>query len=85
MADEGGVSVQPDPDLILEDACSVREGLWRIAQLARDAAEALDARIEEDLDGQTEATDVCETLEGVHTLSLEVSEALDAYQNKHAH
>jgi hypothetical protein len=77
--------VEPDPELRLEDARSLWEGLWRMAQLAQDAAETLDERIEdEDLDGQAEATDVRVTLERVHALSLEVSEALDAYQNRHA-
>jgi hypothetical protein len=70
----------------LEDARSIREGLWHIAQLVQDAAEALDSRIEEeDLDGRTEAVEVRETLERLQTISLEVSEELDAYQNRHAH
>jgi hypothetical protein len=56
-------------------ARSLREGLWHLAQLAQDAAEALDARIEgEDLDVRVEAMEV------VQALSLEVSEELDAYQ-----
>jgi hypothetical protein len=51
-----------------------------LAQLAQDAAEALDARIEgEDLDVRVEAMEV------VQALSLEVSEELDAYQQRHAH
>jgi hypothetical protein len=41
---------------MLEDARSIRDGLWRIAQLAQDAAETPDARIqEEDLDGRAVA------------------------------
>ena len=44
---------------------------FRIAQLAQDGAESLEARIEdEDLDGLAEA--------------IEVSEGLDAYQQRHA-
>ncbi len=42
--------MQPDPELILEDARSIRDAMWRMAQLAQDAAETLDARLEnEDL------------------------------------
>jgi hypothetical protein len=70
--------VQPDPELILEDARSIRDAMWRMAQLAQDAAETLDARLEdEDLDGSAEA------LEQVQALSLEVSEEVDAYQDRH--
>ena len=40
----------------------------------------LDARIEdEDLDGQVEAVEMREALERVQSLSLEVSEEVDAY------
>jgi hypothetical protein len=45
----------------------------------------LDARIEDEaLDGQTEVVEVRETLQRVQALSLEVSEEIDAYQNKHS-
>jgi hypothetical protein len=58
--------------------------LWRMVQLAQDVAESLDARIEdEDLDGLTEAVEVREALERLQALSIEVSEELDAYQNRH--
>jgi hypothetical protein len=40
--------VEPDPELRLEDARSLWEGLWRMAQLAQDAAETLDERIEDE-------------------------------------
>jgi hypothetical protein len=40
-------SVQPNRELIPEDACSIREGLWRMVRYARDATESLDARIAE--------------------------------------
>jgi hypothetical protein len=81
---EGGDVVEADPELILEDARSIREGLWRIAQLAQDTAETLDARIEdEDLDARAGAVEVREALERVQALSLEVSEELDAYQERH--
>ena len=57
----------------------------RIAQLAQDAAESLDVRIEdEDLDGQAEVVEVREALERLQALSLEVSEELDAYQQRYA-
>jgi hypothetical protein len=35
------------------------------------------------LDGQAEAVEVREALERLQTLSLEVSEQLDAYQQRH--
>ena len=77
--------MEADRKLILEDACSIREGLWRMARLAQDAAELLDAKIEdEDLDGKTEVEELREALERLQTLSLEVSEELDAYQTRHA-
>jgi hypothetical protein len=77
--------VESDHELMLEDARSISEGLWRIARLAQDAAEALDARIEdEDLDGRTEVVEVREALERLQALSLEVSEELDACQQRYA-
>jgi hypothetical protein len=77
--------VEADRDLMLEDARSICEGLWRMAQYAQDAAETLDARIEdEDLDGRTETVEVREALERVQAISLEVSEELDAYQQRYA-
>jgi hypothetical protein len=71
-------------ELILEEARSIQEGLWRMAQLAQDAAETLDARIEdEDLNGMAETVEVREALERLQDLNLEVSEELDAYQDRH--
>jgi hypothetical protein len=68
---------------MLKDARFLQEGMWRMVQLAQEAAEALDSRTEdEDLDGQTEATELRETLERVQSLSLELSEELDAYQER---
>ena len=47
--------VQPDSEL-LQDARSLREGLWQMAQDANEALELLDSRIDaEDLDGESEA------------------------------
>jgi hypothetical protein len=39
--------VQPNRELILEDAHSLREELWRMVRYVQDAAETLDARIED--------------------------------------
>jgi hypothetical protein len=67
--------VEPNPEPRLEGARSLREGLWRMAQLVQDAAEILDERIEdEDLDDLAKAVEVREALERMQTLSLEVSE-----------
>ena len=72
-------------ELMLEDAQSISEGLWRIARLARDAAESLDERIEdENLSVMEEAIEVREALERLQALSIEVSEELDAYQQRYA-
>jgi hypothetical protein len=77
--------VEADRELILEDARSIGQGLWRIAHLAQDAADSLDVRIdEEDLDGLAEAVEVREALERLQAISIEVSEELDAYQQRHA-
>jgi len=77
--------VEPDRELILEDAHSICEGMWRMAHLVQDAAELLDSRIEdEDLDGQAEVVEVREALERLQALSLDVSEELDAYQSRYA-
>ena len=47
--------------------------------------ELLDARIEaEHLDGSTEAQDVHIVLKLIQSLTLEVSEDLDAYQERHS-
>jgi hypothetical protein len=56
----------------------------RICAWAKNAAESLDARIEDDLDGMVEAEELREALERMQNLSLEVSEELDAYQDRHA-
>jgi len=75
----GGDGVEVDRELMLEDDRSIREAMRRMARLAQDAAEALDARIEEeDLNGRTEAE------ERLQALSFEVREQLDDYQDRHA-
>jgi hypothetical protein len=51
--------LESNRELILEDAGLIREGLWRMAQLTQDAAEALNSRIEDEiLDGLAEAVEV---------------------------
>jgi hypothetical protein len=63
-------NVESNRELILEDARSIREGLCRMAQLAQEAAESLDARIEdESLDG----VEVREALERLQAISLELA------------
>jgi hypothetical protein len=77
--------VESDRELILEDAHSISEGLWRMVRYIQDAAETMDARIEdEDLDGWTEAVEVREALERLQAISLEVSEEVDAYQERYS-
>jgi hypothetical protein len=77
--------VEPEPELILEDATSLRDAMRRLVRYASEATEALEARIEdEDLDGATEAEELREALKRVQNLGLEISEELDAYQDRHA-
>jgi hypothetical protein len=69
----------------LEDLSSIRDAMRQISQEARAVVELLDVRIEnEHLDGRTEAEDVRPILELIQSLTLEVSEELDAYQQRHA-
>jgi hypothetical protein len=76
---KGGKDVDSERELILENARSISEGLGRMARLAQEAADSLDARIEyEDLDGMVEAVEVREALERPQTLSIEVSEEVFA-------
>jgi len=82
---EGGDGVDSDRERRIEDASSLRETMRRIVPHASDATERLDRRIEDGtLDGRTETKELREVLEHVQTLSLEVSEELDAYQDRHA-
>ena len=83
MAREG--DVEPEPELILEDAVSLRQAMRRLVRYTSDATEVLEARIaDEDLDGAMEVEELREALERVQNLSLEISEELDAYQDRHA-
>jgi hypothetical protein len=77
--------VEPERELILEDATSLLDSTRRMVGYASDAAGALEARIEdENLDGATEAEELREALERVQNLSVEISEDLDAYQDRHS-
>ncbi len=74
----------PDPQR-LEDISSIRDAMRQISQEAEAVVELLDVRMEnEHLDGRTEAEDVRTVLELIQNLTLEVSEELDAYQERHA-
>ena len=76
--------MQPDPQR-LEDISSIRDAMRQINQEAAVAVEVLDSRIEDEhLDGRTEAEEVRTILELIQNLSLEVSEELDAYQERHS-
>jgi hypothetical protein len=47
--------MESEPELILEDATSLRDAMRRMVRYASDATDALEAKIEdEDLDGRTE-------------------------------
>ena len=69
----------------LEDISNIRDAMRQINQEAAVAVEVLDSRIEDErLDGITEADEVRTILELIQSLGLEVSEELDAYQERHA-
>jgi hypothetical protein len=75
----------PNPQLIVEDAASLREAMRCMVRYASDATGALDTRIEdEDLDGKRKAEELREALERVQNLSLDISEQLDTYQDRRA-
>ena len=72
--------------LILEDANSLRDAMRRLERYAAGATEVLDVRIEIDpLDGKVGTKELREALEIEQNLTLEISEELDAYQDRHAH
>src|SRR3712207_9049924 len=69
---KGGAGVDSDRELMLEDARSFSQGLWRMVRLAQDAAESLDGRIEEeDLNGIEEAVEVRTALARLQALRSE--------------
>ncbi len=75
--------MDPDPRR-LEDLSSIWDAMRQISQEASVAVDLLDAKIEDErLDGRTEAVDIRTILELIQNLSLEVSEELDAYQERH--
>ncbi|MDQ3913600.1 MAG: hypothetical protein M3305_17880 [Actinomycetota bacterium] len=58
--------MEPEPELMLEDATSIREAMRRMVQYLSDATENWERRIEEEiLDGLTEAEELREALEHV--------------------
>jgi hypothetical protein len=82
---KGGEGVDSDRELMPEDARSISQGLLRMVRLAQDAAASLDGRIEdENLSGIEEAVEVRAALARPQALSVEISEELDAYQQRHA-
>ncbi len=75
----------PDPQRLEEDISTIREAMRQIAQETESVVELLDVRIEDEhLDGWTEAEDVRTVLELIQNLTLEASEELDAYQERHS-
>jgi hypothetical protein len=69
----------------LEDISSIRDAMRQISQEAAVAVDLLDAKMEDErLDGRTEAVEVRTILELIQNLSLEVSEDLDAYQERYS-
>jgi hypothetical protein len=75
--------MQPNPQH-LENISSIRDAMRQISQEAQAVVDLLDIRIEnEHLDGRTEAEDVRSVLELIQSLTLEVSEELDAYRERH--
>ena len=76
--------VYPDPQR-LEDISSIRDAMRQISQEASVAVDLLDAKVEDGLlDGRTEAGDVRAILELIQSLTLEVSEDLDSYQERYS-
>jgi ferric-dicitrate binding protein FerR (iron transport regulator) len=74
----------PDPQRVA-DITSIRDAMRQISQEAEAVVELLDMRIEDEhLDGTTEAEDVRSVLEVIQTLTLEISEDIDAYQQRHS-
>ncbi len=73
----------PDPQR-LEDISSIRDAMRQISQEGDAVVELLDMRIEDEhLDGKTEGEDVRSVLELIQNLTLEMSEEIDAYQQRH--
>jgi uncharacterized membrane protein len=76
--------VCPDPQR-LEDISSIRDAMRQISLESQAVAELLDVRMEDThLDGSTEAEDVRSVLELIQSLTLQVSEDLDSYQERYS-
>ncbi len=74
----------PNPQR-LEDITSIRDAMRHISQEPQAVVELLDMRIDnEHLDETTEAEDVRSVLQVIQNLTLEVSEEIDAYQERHS-
>ena len=74
----------PDPQR-LEDISSIRDAMRQICLEAQAVVELLDVRMEDThLDGSTEAEDVRRVLEVIQSLTLEVSEELNTYQDRYS-
>jgi hypothetical protein len=74
----------PDPKR-LEDISTIRDAMRQISLEAQAIVAFLDVRIEDQhLDGSTEVEDVRTILELIHSLTLEVSEDLDTYQDRYS-
>jgi hypothetical protein len=68
----------------LEDLSRIRDAMRQISQEAQAVVDLLDLRIEDEhLDGWSEAEDVRSILELIQSLTLEVSEELDAYKQRY--
>ncbi len=69
----------------LEEISNIRDGMIRMSQTGLLAVKSLDAKIEDEgLDGRSEATETRTILEQIQNLSLELSEELDAYQERYS-
>lgn len=69
----------------LQDISSIRDAMRQISLEAQAVVELLDVRLEDEhLDGSTEAEDVRSVLDLIQSLTLEVSEDLDAYQQRNS-
>jgi hypothetical protein len=74
----------PDPQRLV-DISSIRDAMRQISLEAQAVVELLDARIKDvHLDGRTEAEDVRTVLELIQSLTLEVSEDVDTYQERYS-
>jgi hypothetical protein len=84
VSSQEGAGIYPNTRR-LEDISSIRDAMRQISQEASVAVDLLDAKVEDGLlDGRTEAGDVRAILELIQSLTLEVSEDLDSYQERYS-